>query len=332
VTVAAAPPFHAGELALQERAGMRERIGATASRFLRDHMPEQHRELFEKLPTLLVGSLDAQGQPWASILAGSPGFMRTPDARHLTVAALPRADDPLGAHLVEGAPLGLLGIEPHTRRRNRMNGTVVQVSAQGFTLEVDQSFGNCPQYIQARAPLRVEATPAPVRAQRRGRDLAPLAIALIERADTFFIASAAARARGHAGAHGVDVSHRGGRPGFVQVTEERGGHVLAAPDFRGNFLFNTLGNIAANPRAGLLFIDYERGDVLQLTGTAEIVWDGPQVAAFAGAQRLLRIAVASSLWVGAALPLRWSAPQQAVQLAATGTWREAAAAERLPPG
>lgn len=316
-----AAPFHPGELALQERTGVRERIGSTASRFIRAAMPEQHRELFEKLPTLLVGSVDARDRPWASILAGPPGFLHAPDPRRLSVHALPREGDPLQARLAPGIPLGLLGIEPHTRRRNRMNGTVVDVSPRGFTVEVDQSFGNCPQYIQARVPEWVadRRTSSPV--ERHGAVLAPAARALIRQADTFYIASAAAQARGHAGAHGADVSHRGGKPGFVHASEEAGRTVLLAPDFRGNFLFNTLGNIAANPRAGLLFIDYERGDLLQVTGSASIVWDGPELASFAGAQRLLRVAVDESLWHAAALPLRWSAPQQAPQLAATGNWR-----------
>jgi hypothetical protein len=314
-------PFHPGEIALQERTGGRERIGSTGSRFIRAAMPEQHRELFARLPTLLVGSFDAQDRLWASILAGAPGFVHASDARHLTVDTLPPAGDPLLERLAPGLPLGLLGVEPHTRRRNRMNGTIVDVSARGFTVEVDQSFGNCPQYIQARVPEWIADRSRAQPAERHGALLAPHAIALVERADTFFIASAAAQARGHAGPHGVDVSHRGGRPGFVRVTEERGRNVLLAPDFRGNFLFNTLGNIVANPRAGLLFIDYDRGDLLQITGAAGIVWDGPELQAFAGAQRLLRIEVEASRWHEAALPLRWSAPQQAPQLAATGSWR-----------
>lgn len=316
----AGSPFHAGETALQERAGVRERIEVMGARFIHDEMAEQHRELFEKLPTVLVGSLDGQGRVWASILAGAPGFMRAPDVRHLAVSALPLEGDPLREHLALGAPLGLLGIEPHTRRRNRMNGTVAQLSAAGFTVEVEQSFGNCPQYIQARKPNWVTVPAGAAPAQTFGAVLPAQARALIARADTFFIASASAQARWHGGAHGVDVSHRGGKAGFVRFTEVGGRTVLTAPDFRGNFLFNTLGNIAVNPRVGLVFIDYERGDVQQLTGAAEIVWDGPEVEAFAGAQRLVRVTVEQGRWLANALPLRWSAPEQASQLAATGSW------------
>ena len=133
-----ATPFHAGEHAAQARVGVREKIAAAGQRMIRDAMPEQHRELFEKLPTIVVGSLDARRRPWASILAGPPGFIGTPDERTLRVAVRPGAADPLAAHLALGAPLGLLGIEPHTRRRNRMNGTVIALDGGGFSIGVDQ--------------------------------------------------------------------------------------------------------------------------------------------------------------------------------------------------
>jgi predicted pyridoxine 5'-phosphate oxidase superfamily flavin-nucleotide-binding protein len=313
--------FHSGELALQERAGVRDRIGETAPRFIRSFMPDQHRELFTRLPTLFVGSIDAQRRPWASILFGLPGFIATPDARHLSIDAWPVEGDPLRENLALDAPLGMLGIEPQTRRRNRVNATVVEISDSRFTVEVDHSFGNCPKYIQARTPRWVDAGRATRAVVAADGLLDRRASALVERSDTFYIATAAARASGHAGAQGVDISHRGGKPGFVHVAHEAGATVLLAPDFRGNFLFNTLGNIVTNPRAGLLFIDYERGDLLQVTGTASIIWDEPEVEAFAGAQRLLRVTVTGSRWLEGALPLRWSAPQPAEQLAATGSWR-----------
>jgi predicted pyridoxine 5'-phosphate oxidase superfamily flavin-nucleotide-binding protein len=287
-------------------------------------MPEQHRELFGKLPTLWVGSLDAQGRPWASLLVGRPGFVGAPDDRHLRVAAQPGFGDPLGANLAIGAPLGLLGLEPQTRRRNRLNGTVVGIDAGGFVVEVDQSFGNCPQYIQAREPRWADTPQSYAQARPVIDQTARLdadAAAQIERSDTLFVASAAADARGHAGAHGVDVSHRGGKPGFVRVDVDAAGTLLTIPDFRGNAMFQTLGNIVARPVAGLVFVDPERGDLLQLTGSAEVVWDGPDLAAFAGAQRLLRVRVARGRRVPGAVPLRGSAPDYAPQLAETGAWR-----------
>lgn len=318
--------FHAGETAVQARVGVREQIEAAGSRMIRNVMPAQHREFFAQLPTLLVGSLDAQARPWASMLAGAPGFIQTPDERLLRVAAWPQAGDPLAGQLAVGAPLGLLGIQPHTRRRNRMNGSVVDVTGAGFGVAVEQSFGNCPKYIQAREPQWRHDADAPTAvpsAQALGPRLSDAARALVSRADTLFIASASARSGSGAAAEGVDVSHRGGKPGFVQLALDAAGrHVLTLPDFRGNFLFNTLGNIAAHPFAGLLFVDYQGGALLQLTGRAEIVWDGPALRSFAGAQRLLQVTVEHAVWRPDALPLRWSDAELAPQLIDTGSWQD----------
>ena len=312
--------FHAGEMLMQQRAGVRERLAEIGDRVIRDHMPEQHRELFRKLPTLMVGSVDAQRRPWASMLVGEPGFVHDLDAHRLRIDAHPLAGDLLTERLVPGASLGLLGLEPQTRRRNRMNGRVTVLDERGFVVEVEQSFGNCPQYIQARAPVRVrDASSSSV--QRGGARLGDELTALVQSADTFFIASAAPT--GNARSAGVDVSHRGGRPGFVRVDDSPQGSVLTVPDFRGNFFFNTLGNIVANPQAGLLFIDYERGDLLQLGARAIVIEGGEELRRFEGAQRLLKIAVERSVFSRSALPLRWSAPQPALQLAETGAWPQA---------
>lgn len=298
---------------MQRAAGADARMREIGPRVIRDHMPEQHREFFEQLPTLVIGSVDAQQRPWASMLVGLPGFIASPNAQHLHIEARPRTDDPLRAQLRVGAPLGLLGIEPQTRRRNRVNGRIVAVGDAGVELRVDQSFGNCPKYIQARAPQWIgEPSPIPP-AQREGATLSATSAALIARADTLFIASSAT-------GEGVDVSHRGGKPGFVRVERGASGSVLTFPDFTGNFFFNTLGNITAHPRAGLLFVDYETGGVMQLTGCATVVAGGSDVEDFTGAQRLVRIEVDEGLWTPGALPLRWSAPEFAAQLAGTGHW------------
>jgi predicted pyridoxine 5'-phosphate oxidase superfamily flavin-nucleotide-binding protein len=315
--------FHPGERVLQARVGVRERLAQAGPQIMRQFMPDQHRELFEKLPLLFVGSLDADGRPWASVLTGRPGFVHTPDAQTMAIHARPAYGDKLIANLAIGAPVGLLGIQLETRRRNRMNGTVTAIGADGFTITVDQSFGNCPQYIQARTP-RFVADPTTVAAPRPMRQEGPLlsaaAAQLVAEADTVFIASAAQAARGCASAEGVDVSHRGGKPGFVRVTAEEGHTMLTAPDFRGNKFFNTLGNIAVNPRAGLLFVDFGSGGLLSLSGRAEVIWDGPDLAAFAGAERLLRVRVEQGVFIENAVPLRWTAPEFAPQLARTGSW------------
>jgi predicted pyridoxine 5'-phosphate oxidase superfamily flavin-nucleotide-binding protein len=311
--------FHAGEQALQSRVGLRERMAEIGPLVLRDQMPAQHRAFFAQLPSLVVGSIDAQGQPWASMLAASPGFAHSPDPIHLRIDALPDAADPLAASLHEGSALGLLGLEPQTRRRNRMNGRVHDIDARGFSVEVQQSFGNCPKYIQARLPAMVAwpAAPGAVR-HFEGVDDA-VARRLVASADTFFIASAHPQAGEHGddASHGVDVSHRGGRPGFVRVDSDG---AFTVPDFSGNRFFNTLGNLVLNPRAGLLFVDFERGDVLQLAVRTEIVWDGPEVSAFPGAERFVRFTVTRGVYRPTALPLRWGEAALSPHLTGTGVW------------
>lgn len=286
---------------MQTRVGVQDKLAAVGRVAIRDHMPEQHRSFFAQLPFLLVGTVDDHGQPWACALAGPPGFIGSPEPQRLTIQAQPLAGSPLATSLRAGQRIGLLGMEPHTRRRNRMNGVVSAVTPAGFEVQVQQSFGNCPKYIQPRqalfAPERTVVTPNVLRAQRLDAD----ARKLIERADTFFIATAYA-GDGTPAAQGVDVSHRGGQPGFVQLD---GDDTLTVPDYVGNFFFNTLGNLTLNPRAGLLFINFDTGDLLHLAVSVNIIWEGPALAAFAGAQRLLRLHIHEMRRVPAALPVRF---------------------------
>lgn len=313
------PTFHEGERAVQQRVGVAERMAQVGPRVIRDFMPEQHRAFFAQLPFVVAGTVDAAGQPWASVLAGPPGFISSPDPLTLRLEAQPLAGDPLEGTLLDGAPIGLLGLEPQTRRRNRMNGVVHDRAALGFAVQVSQSFGNCPKYIQARDPVYLPDRLAARAVMHERAQLDDAARRMIEAADTLFIATAYAGAARQDGgpAHGVDVSHRGGKPGFVRLDADG---TLTLPDFTGNFFFNTLGNISVNPRAGLLFIDFDTGDLLYLAVHAEIVWDGAELRAFEGAERLLRMKVRSMRRVPASLPLRWGTAQMSPVLAATGAW------------
>ena len=97
-------------------------------------MPDQHRLFFAQLPFLVAATTDETGGPVATLLTGEPGFAASPDPRTLAIAAATR--DPAGRRLVTGAPIGLLGIEPHTRRRNRANGRVMFGGDEGLGLGV----------------------------------------------------------------------------------------------------------------------------------------------------------------------------------------------------
>lgn len=320
------PVFHEGETAVQERLGVRARMAQIGPRVIRDHMPDQHREFFAQLPFIVLGALDAQQQPWATALAGPPGFMRSANPRRLDIDARPLRADPLADALVPGRAVGLLGIEPHTRRRNRMNGIVENVTPQGIEIAVSQSFGNCPKYIQARKAEFI-GTASRASSMRRMARLDDAGQACVRASDTFHIATAHPTAGPGAGpARGVDVSHRGGKPGFVRV--DHGGARLSVPDFTGNFFFNTIGNLELNPAAGLLFIDFASGDLLYVAARATVIWEGPQVRAFEGAQRLVQFDVLECRSVDAGLPLRWGAQEISPFLESTGSWD---AADRAIP-
>ncbi|MEO1391361.1 MAG: pyridoxamine 5'-phosphate oxidase family protein [Cyanobacteria bacterium J06634_5] len=297
-------PFHEGELSLQAQVGAQARIDTQGRRMIRPYLIAQHRQFFAALPYVILGSVDDAGAPWASILTGSPGFLLTPDEHTLRIVT---------SHLSAGAPLsvavgddvGVLGIELKTRRRNRINGTVSRMHSDGFEVHVQQSFGNCPQYIQSRQVISSEPGDSVSAVVSECSVFSEADKALIASADTFFIATAY-QAKSAGRSSGVDVSHRGGHPGFVVIEGDR---TLTIPDFSGNNHFNTLGNILLNPHAGLLFIDFDTGTLLHLTGTADVIVEGEGIAAYAGAQRLLRFRLARGYRIESALSLQWSLPE-----------------------
>jgi predicted pyridoxine 5'-phosphate oxidase superfamily flavin-nucleotide-binding protein len=216
---------------------------------------------------MLYGAVDAEGNPWASVLEGEPGFAHSPEPGLLQLSSLPTADDP--AQLTDGAAIGLgSNFTPGVATVSTVVGAAGII--ERFSVTVQQSYG--PQYIQLR---QFRSVPLKIR-QRDARSMTAswddAARAMIAEADTFFVASYV----DVEGERSVDVSHRGGQSGFVQVEGNR----LTIPDFCRQSFFNTLGNLLANPKAGLLFIDFNSGDLLQLSGRTEIILEGPQVEAF----------------------------------------------------
>lgn len=302
-------PFHAGELAAQALAG----VGTPGATGIRPFMPDQHRDFFTLPPYLFIATVGDDGWPVATVLTGPPGFVQSPDPTTLTVAARPRAGEPGAELFVAGRPFGALGLDFATRRRNRANGRITAAGEDGLTLRVLQSFGNCPQYIQTRA---VEAGPAATQPAETIAFPTPEALAQIARADTMFVATHAGGQNG-----GVDLSHRGGWPGFVKAA----GEGLTIPDFRGNRFFNTLGNLVLDPRAALLFVDFETGDLLHLQGRAEIDWAPPAGGWPEGVQRQWRFMVERAWSRPAALPLRWTFGDYSPTTLATAAWNAAPA-------
>ena len=281
--------YHDGERLVQARARVTDRAAKLAG-MVRGSMPPAAQTFLAEREMLVVGSVGCDGRVWASLLAAAPGFARALDERTVRINSIPTPSDPLAAVLRPGnpaAPVGLLAIDFATRRRMRLNGTA-RLAADGWIeVHTQQVYSNCAKYIQAKSVRPLARAQEPV-VIGDSHVLSPKQRRWVEEADTFFIATAHPTA-------GVDASHRGGNPGFVHADDT--GHI-GFPDYAGNNMFNTLGNIAVNPAAGLLFLDFASGRTLQVTGTASVGWDG--------AARRVCVRVARAVETGAALPHRYN--------------------------
>lgn len=282
--------YHVGERAVQRRVGLDGQaarglaaIGAT--------IPDVAAAFLAQQPMIILGAADRDGRLWASLLTGEPGFLRVDDPATLIIEARPIPEDPLAGTLSGPAEVGMIAIEPATRRRMRINGASVPRN-RGLRVTVGQVLANCPKYIQKRD---FTVAPDSPRVTRRGLWLTAAQRRVIRAADTFFVATAAPDGD-------ADASHRGGNPGFVQVLSPT--H-LRWPDYVGNAMFLTLGNLELRPEAGLLFPDWKTGTLLQLTGTARTVWD---TAGIPGAQRLVDFFVREVRETTHAVRLRWTDP------------------------
>lgn len=250
-------PFHPGEIEIQRRQDARDdadRVG----RIIGGEIPRKLAPVLAGQRVAVAASLDTGHRPWASLLTGPAGFIEVVDEHLLRLAPATGPDEALRANLGAHPDLGLLVIDPLTRRRLRLNGRGL-LAPEGLFLLAGQVYGNCQKYIQKRRIVAESpGAPGPV---RRAKELDARQRALVAGADTFFMATWHPEG-------GADASHRGGRPGFVEVLDER---TLEFPDYPGNNMFNSLGNIAGHPRAGLLFVDFVTGDVVQLTGRARVL-------------------------------------------------------------
>jgi predicted pyridoxine 5'-phosphate oxidase superfamily flavin-nucleotide-binding protein len=292
-------PYHEGELAVQRRAGVAA-MAAKIGRGVHDAIAPGAVEFLAERTCVVVASRDAAGRVWASLLSGSLGFLDASEEHELVVHATAAAADPLRAALRPGALLGLVAIDFATRRRFRVNGSVSSSDELGFTLQVAQAFGNCPKYIQKRELVPLTAAPPVAHEVSRAASLSDPQRAWITSADTFFVATAHPE-------RGADVSHRGGDPGFVRVGSAQR---IVWPDYSGNTMFQTLGNLAVDPACGLLFPDFARGATLQLTGAARIVWDEAEARRFVGAERVIDFSVAQVIETDGVLPIGWRGPER----------------------
>lgn len=258
-------PFHEGELEVQERLGVR-RQATRNSVVITDSIIKGALPFIAQQHMAVMGSIDSSGNVWASILSGQPGFMQAKSVQHITFdlsQSIQNSADPFWLNIETDPHIGMLVIELATRRRLRVNGIIHKKNDRQLELTVLETFPNCPKYIQRRNALPKQLGQLETSTITDGKKLGPEQVSMIKKSDTLFVASAHAE-------RGVDASHRGGNPGFVQVLDE---HTLRIPDYLGNSLFNTLGNFTANPNAGLVFVDFTEGTTLQVIGKAKILWD-----------------------------------------------------------
>ena len=286
--------YHPGERAVQVRAGVRAEADRLAP-LIRDEISEAASSFLAEQPMAVIGATDASGRVWATMLTGFPGFLTSSGPSTIEIAAAPLPGDPLHELLEAPTQVGLIVIEPGSRRRVRMNGTALP-TPQGLHVDLAQVYPNCPKYIQRREPTWVPATPG---MPQRSGELTREQVGFVASTDTFFVATTD-------GEGNADASHRGGNPGFVQVV---GPTHLRWPDYPGNSMFNTAGNLEVNPRAGLLLPDWHTGAMLHLTGTAAVDWDPEHAAAVPGAQRLVDFRIEQVVHIGSVSPLRWSEPE-----------------------
>jgi len=284
------PIWHEGELEVQKRAGVASKA-ERLSGMVRHSLPDSARGFLVQRQFAALGSLDLARRLWASVLTGEPGFLQAPDAVTVVIHGGWSATDPLLENIAQNSDVGMLVIDFATRRRMRVNGKAERLGESIIRIHIEQAFSNCPRYIQERVPSSVLSENEP--SVRCREVLSDSQVQWIGNADTFFIATAHPEG-------GVDASHRGGTPGFLRVEEDRR---LIIPDYNGNSLFNTLGNIHLNPHAGLLFVDFESGRTLQLTGRATINWDREAAKSYPGAERLMEFDIDAVLETEHALRL-----------------------------
>jgi predicted pyridoxine 5'-phosphate oxidase superfamily flavin-nucleotide-binding protein len=274
--------YHEGEQAVQAQAGVRIEA-SRISKMLRSTIPPIAQDFLHNQRMVIASTIDATGNVWASLLTGEPGFLAVPDEQTVAINAIPAPGDPLAENIHEGAAIGLIAVEFATRRRIRING-YMEIGQGSIIVHTDQVFSNCHKYIHTEhEPFKQQSAQA-----RRAGLLTEEQRRWIESADTFFIASY------HVDG-GADASHRGGPSGFVRVEDATR---LLFPDYSGNRMFQTLGNLSVNPCAGLLFLDFEHGNTLQLTGKARIHWDEEHRATFAGAERVVEYSIDEVIEIG----------------------------------
>lgn len=279
--------FHSGERAVHNMLGV-QKIANTASTMIQPIMTKKFMTFLNGRNSFMISSMDEKGRVWSSFLAGKEGIIQAVECDLIKINVGINEGDPLFTNILHNKEIGIIVIHFASRIRIRINGSVVNKFSDGsFEVKTEQVFGNCPKYIQARNFTYNETAVGGTKQFNKQYALNEKQQELISQADTFIIASSSSEGK-------LDISHRGGMPGFIHIISEQ---KIVFPDYSGNMLFNTLGNIIENPNVGLLFFDFVNGDTLQLTGKASIIWDVDEssLSRFPGAQRLIQFQLVEAI-------------------------------------
>ncbi|GAL74573.1 probable iron-sulfur binding protein YPO1417 [Nonlabens ulvanivorans] len=230
---------------------------------------EQLVPFIEQQSTVIVSTKDMEGNIWASMLLGDTGLVKVATSKQIYIQLnhlKSTRKEILFTNIKSQSNIGLLFIDTATRTRYRLNGEAT-LYPDKIEITVSEAYPNCPKYIQQRVPAFSEEISELGMEEIKGTRLNSEQLKWIKKADTFFLGSVNT-------AGNMDASHRGGSTGFIELLED---NTLKIPDYIGNNLFNTLGNFVQVPKAGLLFIDFEKGHSLQITGETELIFDQQEV-------------------------------------------------------
>lgn len=268
--------YHSGERKAQQLAGEQD-IADAREGMMRSSIPRQVFDWLTKQTFLAIATLDTADHLWATFVPGKPGFLQADaNGTHLWVE---RTMPPtVLSNLKGGGNVGLLAIDLISRQRMRINGIATALPT-GLHISVQEAFFNCPKYITRRTTLTSIADNESTK--HEGAYLLAEHLQLLSETDLLFLATTHPE-------RGLDVSHRGGDPGFVQLLPDGR---IRIPDYTGNSLFNSLGNLLIDPRIALAIPNLRTGTILQITGTATIQWhDRNEADSTGGTHRFVDIA------------------------------------------
>jgi len=256
--------FTNGQLAIQ-KITKEEHIAKMRIPMVKDTLHERFIPFLEYQILAFPGSQDAQGNLWISLLVGERGFIKAPSIHEITFdisKITSNKNDIFFKNIETNATVGLLFHEAARRARYRAWGNATKKDNL-LSFNINMGYPSCPKHIQEEIIQLPENSPTVTSKTEKGTTLNGLEKEWIANAHTFFITTQTKKGD-------IEASHRGGNPGFIEVLEN--GH-LRVPDYLGNSMFSTLGNIYENPKAALLFVDYKKGQTLQLSGLATLEFD-----------------------------------------------------------